>query len=567
MVSEQSPARRRLKPPITSVIVIYVVLALVWLVVTTPFVWDKTHHPLLLTSIRALSLVATGILIAYSLQRTQALRTSKSEYTQLFGNLLEPVMIHTNGLIVDANLHAVEFFEGASKTDLMGQPILRFVHPTDVNAAQQRIAQLQKGKSTKLREETFITLTGKLREVEIAGIPVIHDGKPAVMVIFRDITERKRVQRALSESESRLRTLVHGLMESREQYRSLFENDADMIAWVDLNGIIVSANPATEATVGFTPDELVGRCYRDLITPENHEASQIQFESVMTGHRQLLNTTLIRQDGRRIEVCEKKVPMLIDDKVKGFFWLIRDVSASKAAEEMLIQSERLAAVGQMAAGIAHEIRNPLTALKGFVQLMRSAEDVKDLHLTVMKDELERIESIVNELLIYAKPTSMVLQPDSLNRLIQDVMELLSPHASLRGVQMSVQFDSQVPKTILCDKNRLKQVLVNLVKNAIEAMPQGGEVNMIIRSVDRKFVSVCVSDTGAGIPDEVLTHMGEPFYTTKQGGTGLGLSVSRRIVEAHHGTLHIRSELGKGTEAEMILPTNAVADHPPTNAFQ
>lgn len=607
------------------------------------------------------------------LQREGTLAKSRFEYDQLLHTLLEPVVLHVQGVIVWANPVGVQFFEAQGVEALVGKPILDLVHPDYRDTVRERFRQLEKGQSTVPIEEKFYTLEGTVRDVEVMGIPITFHGKPAVLIIFRDITEKKQQQVAIHNSERRLRTLIDSmpdqicfidsdrrwieanrsllhsvglapdvfrgksttelaelcnpqfkdafitnslysdevfetetnfsvehfeannryvayeitrvpvrvedgscvglvvvardvsdqrlatkrLLESEQRYRSLFENDGDLIVSVDVHGWILAANPRCQATLGYTSEELVGKPYEDLIAPEYLEEVRARFPLVLAGEPQNHFLEILHQNGRRVEVYEKKVPIIIDNQVSGFFWMIKDITEQRVAEELLIKSERLSAVGQMAAGIAHEIKNPLTALKGFVQLMQPSENTSHMptsfYLAVMRDELNRIESIINELLIFAKPAEPRLQPCNCATLVQEVLDLLSPEALLRNIEISVS-GLIAPVNMSCDKSRLKQVLVNLIKNAMEAMPEGGNINIdICTAIDNRSISISVQDDGTGISQEQLTRIGEPFYTTKGTGTGLGLMVSRKIIENHHGTLDIQSEVGKGSRVTVRLP--------------
>jgi PAS domain S-box-containing protein len=236
---------------------------------------------------------------------------------------------------------------------------------------------------------------------------------------------------------------------------------------------------------------------------------------------------------------------------------VQDITEREQSMQLLVQSEKLTAAGQLAAGIAHEIRNPLTSLKGFLHLLKTNNGnpaKHDAYVTIMNDELNRIDQILSELLVLSKPQSVQFIRRRPAAIIQQVLEILQPQAVLKNVQLLV---SQLDETasIYCDENQIKQVLINLVKNGIEAMPEGGRIWVGLET-DRERVIISVADEGAGIPEEILHRIGEPFYTTKEKGTGLGLMVSFKIIENHSGTIQIESEPGKGTLFTITLPQAA-----------
>ncbi len=265
-----------------------------------------------------------------------------------------------------------------------------------------------------------------------------------------------------------------------------------------------------------------------------------------------LEVELIRLDGKLMDAKISATNAVISGKPSCYV-LIRDISERKRAQEFLQNSEKLALVGQLAAGIAHEIRNPLTSLKGFVQLMQKDGMRKPEYFSIMSSELARIELIVNELLVLAKPHAAAFEARNLSTLISHVVTLLETEAILRKVMIRVVFETEMPM-IRCDENHLKQAFINFLKNGIEAMQGSGEIVIRLRSEDSRVI-VRFEDNGMGIAPDQLTRLGEAFFTTKESGTGLGLMVSRRIIENHGGTLRLMSAPGQGTTVEVSLPVH------------
>jgi two-component system, sporulation sensor kinase B len=221
-------------------------------------------------------------------------------------------------------------------------------------------------------------------------------------------------------------------------------------------------------------------------------------------------------------------------------------------KEEIQRAEKLNTLGELAASIAHEVRNPLTVVKGFLQLMQQDEKGKNFdYLSLVLSELGRAESIINDYLNFAKPKFEKIEEFSLPNVLTEVVMLLDPLA----VKQSVQLDSILDSTdfqLITDRNQLKQALVNLIKNAIEATPESGKVTVRYNpNGNQAFVTIL--DTGKGMTHEQLSRIGTLFYTTKDKGTGLGTSVSLRIVEAMNGKVSYKSEIGVGTEVLLILP--------------
>lgn len=246
-----------------------------------------------------------------------------------------------------------------------------------------------------------------------------------------------------------------------------------------------------------------------------------------------------------------KVPLFFDNgRRKGLVTIGRDISKVKEAEEIALRKEKLSVVGELAAGIAHEIRNPLTSIKGFIQLQKETKQASDF-TDIILSELDRINQIVSELLVFSKPQSKILKKFKVKELVDYVIKLTSHEAILHNVEVDVE--NNVQKSLLYgDFNELIQVLVNVVKNSIDAMPDGGKVRIRTREIEDK-IQIKITDIGVGIPEERLEKLGEPFFTLKEKGMGLGLTMSNKIIQDHKGTMKILSKVGWGTKVVITLP--------------
>ena len=216
------------------------------------------------------------------------------------------------------------------------------------------------------------------------------------------------------------------------------------------------------------------------------------------------------------------------------------------------RSEKLTMVGQLAAGVAHEIRNPLTTLKGFIQLQERTGKVNHSHTSMMLSELDRINLIVSEFLVLSKPQAVRFQERDMRQILSEVLYLLDSQAHMHGVSFLVNYEEELP-LVRCEENQMKQVFINIIKNAIEAMPDGGRIEFTVELLTSNHVQVQVRDHGIGIPKENLARMGDPFFTNKEKGTGLGLMVTQRIIFNHKGTFDIQSKENEGTVVTIALP--------------
>lgn len=355
-----------------------------------------------------------------------------------------------------------------------------------------------------------------------------------------EITERKQMELQLLETE--------------ELYRSLVEDTlvGVYIAYVEEAGFVY-VNPRLADIFGYTQEEMVKLTAADLVVPEEREVVLTHQERRTKGDR-----SNIRQQFRGlcknmsvidVEVVQKTTTYKGKPAVIG---ILQDVTERKQAEEMVRKSELLSVVGQMAAGVAHEIRNPLTSLKGFVQLLQSDANGNEEYFRIMLSELNRIEFIISEFLVLAKPQVVFYQRREIRPLLDDIIMLARTQAIMHNIEIVTLCPPQLP-AVMCDENQLKQVFLNLMKNAIESMPDGGVVTVAARQEGGRL-HICFTDQGCGIPEELLDRLGEPFFTTKKAGTGLGLMVSYKIVAQHGGDIKVNSRIGEGTSFEVQLPT-------------
>ncbi len=267
---------------------------------------------------------------------------------------------------------------------------------------------------------------------------------------------------------------------------------------------------------------------------------------------------LLHKNGDWILLETRGVPVMTKEgHVESLVTFARDVTKAKQTEELMLKSEKLSVLGELAAGVAHEIRNPLTSLKGFTKLLTDADDVIRLeYLRIMESELNRINDIVGELMLVAKPQAVSFEHTNIQELIYSVVRLLETQAIMRNIQIWVNISDNIP-LVYGVENQLKQLFINLLKNAIESMEKEGEIHIKIGTRNESVV-LELKDQGCGIPAERLKTLGEPFYTTKEKGTGLGLMVCFKIIEEHGGEIHFSSVENEGTKVEIELPTAPVS---------
>lgn len=340
----------------------------------------------------------------------------------------------------------------------------------------------------------------------------------------------------------------------QQHYKSLFEKNPDAVFSFDLKGKYLSVNKAMEQLLGYTEKEFLQLSFLPLVEKAELSRTKHHYEKAATGYTQHYETKALHKDGRIIHVSVTNIPIIVDDEVVGVYGIAKDITNHKATEQQLIKSEKLSAVGQLSASIAHEIRNPLTALKGFLQIMRSSAPSGEIcYYEIMADEIARIEQITGELLMVAKPQVHHFHYENLIDIFYDVTTLLGSQALMNKVDIKVMAE-EIP-LVYCVAHQLKQVFINLIKNAIESMPTGGLIQVLLGITSTGHVLIQIQDQGCGIPEDLLNNIGIPFYTTKQKGTGLGMMTSFKIIESHAGKMEIGSKEGEGTIVKISLPVH------------
>jgi PAS domain S-box-containing protein len=318
---------------------------------------------------------------------------------------------------------------------------------------------------------------------------------------------------------------------------------------------IVYVNKATVSMIGAnSKEDLIGKSIYDFVDLEYEERIEERLKQVKLEKRPLNNIEhrVKHLDGSMFFFEVSSLSIVFGGK-ECILSIGKDITSRKVHTEGLLQkSEKLAMLGQMAAGIAHEIRNPLTSIKGFIHLLKS-NNLDEEYFDIVFSELERINSIVGEFLVLAKPSVANFVEQDVTILIKDIVTLIDTQSILSNVQIFVEFDRDLPM-VNCEKNQLKQVFLNIIKNSIEAMPNGGNIDVKVKAKEEGKISIEIIDQGIGIPKERMSTLGEPFYSTKEKGTGLGLMTCFKIIESHNGQFIINSKLNEGTTIEIILPT-------------
>nr|WP_207719737.1 MULTISPECIES: PAS domain-containing protein [Bacillus] len=461
------------------------------------------------------------------------------EFERLVEMLPNPLYVSINGTIAYANNAMLAMLGAESKDEVIGRRSYEFIEEEYHDIVKNRIVRMQKGMEVGMIEQTWRRLDGTPVHLEVKAAPTTYKNQRAELLLLIDISSRKKFQTILQKS--------------RERYQLLIQNSIDTLAvihndkWVFMNESGISLFEAE------TYEDLIGKNVYDQLHPCDHDGVKQRIQNIINRktESEIIKQSWFTFKNRLIYTEMVCIPTTFFGET-AVQVILRDISERKQTEELMLKSEKLSIAGQLAAGIAHEIRNPLTAIKGFLQLMKPTMEENEHYFEIVFSELSRIELILSELLMLAKPQqNAVKERVNLKKIISEVTALLETQANLKGIFIKTDYEHD-SMYINGDQNQLKQVFINLIKNAVESMPDGGTVH-IIMTEDEYSVNVTVKDEGDGIPENVLKRIGEPFLTTKEKGTGLGLMVTFNLIKNHQGAIQVDSKPDRGTAFHITFP--------------
>ncbi len=380
--------------------------------------------------------------------------------------------------------------------------------------------------------------------VVLAGIWVVSGYVDRLNLLVSDLNKREKEAHELTE---RLNRITDNLQEI------VFETNE--------KGQIIFLNQAWKQMTGYDIDECLGTMYNQYFDQEERVVKHLL--SVIKEHKDAgrVELQLLHKEGKKVwgDVHYK---LYFDEQHQftGGIGTVADITKQKQAkleleksnQQLQMQAQKLAVAGQIAAGIAHEVRNPLTSVNGFLQLMKTQYPERTDYFDIIFSEIKRIDFVLSELLVLAKPQSVNFQEVRLHELLEQVITLLKTNAVLSNIDLKQPFKKQDAGAILADANQMKQLFINLIKNAIEAMPEGGSIYISTEKVMNEW-KITIQDEGKGMSEENIQKIYDPFFSTKKEGTGLGLTICATILKDHHGRMEVSSELGKGTAFHIYLP--------------
>lgn len=469
------------------------------------------------------------------------LEESRKHFKTLFNVTVDPVVIvDSQGTIVEIT-ERVEEITGFKREELVGKQFMKTSILTEESKAVvlENLARRLRGISIAPYEVEVLTKDRRKIPYEINAEKIEYRGKPAVMAAFRDITERKLIEEELRKS--------------RERYIKLFAFSPVGTAMTDLEGRYLEVNRAYAKIFGVSEKNLLGRKVTELIEEEESRKTQEDINELFTkGYSEGV---------RELRIFDKKLilsyvnTLLYDEEKKpvAIISMIQDITERRHMEEQLLKAERFAAIGELASIVGHEIRNPLGVIQNSAYYLKmrlkEADEKVARHLDILLKEVNRGNTIISDLLNFAQgPKPPTLQLVDLNQIVVEALSRID----IPKIVETATILGKLSK-LRADSNQILRVLLNLMMNGIQAMPEGGTLS--IKTDDSEgFVEVSIIDTGVGIPEENMEKLFTPLFSTKAKGVGLGLYISKGIVEAHGGTITVQSKVGKGSTFIIRLPT-------------
>jgi PAS domain S-box-containing protein len=381
-----------------------------------------------------------------------------------------------------------------------------------------------------------------------------------------DFVQHLAEHAAVAMSNARL---YERLRESEERYRAYVENVPDAIWETNANARYTYWSPQVKSLTGYSPEELLGHTpYEFLVHPDEREDVKNRIRRMTEEARQeyVVRHQAVRKDGSVFHLEASIRPMWDEyGRPISYGGVARDVSEQMRLQEQLVQSAKLSAIGQMISGVAHELNNPLTTVMGYTQLLLAGDSNEDVKADLQRiyDDALRAQRIVQDLLIFARQKKPQRSPTDVNEAIQRTLSLRSYELKVDDIELVTELEENLRWT-MADAYQLQQVFLNIVNNAHQAMAQqrrAGVLTVHSECIGEETIRVTFSDTGPGIPPQVLTRIFDPFFTTKDVGmgTGLGLSVSHGIIQEHGGRIWAESDPGQGTTFLIELPVISWAD--------
>lgn len=464
-------------------------------------------------------------------------------FEELFDKLPIAVVIHHHGTVLFANAHAHSLAGATQPRQLIGMNVTDFVHPDYLKDISERIEQVLAGKAAPMVEEKFITLDGRVIEVETMGFPFLYKGVSAVQVIFRDITEKKKTEAEIRKNET--------------LFSQLFHNIPMAVVKLDETGRVSGINKGFEKMFGYREDELRGKNLNDFIVPDDLRNEGIDLNNLIASNRTVSLESIRRhRSGQLINVILYGVPVMLDNRTIGIYGVYVDITERKKVEEEL--KIRNAELDNFVYKVSHDLRAPLSSILGLVNLskIQGNTDNPQEYISLIGEKIQGLDHFISDVLSHSKNLKMEVNTSKvdLQKIIEQTFTDLGYLEGARETRRVVRIDGI---DFYSDQWRVSEIFRNLISNAIKyRRPDSDDSEIIIKiNVDHLCADIIFADNGIGIRDSSLKRIFEMFYrATDQGdGSGIGLYIVKNAVEKLGGQIKVASKPGEGTRFHIILP--------------
>ncbi len=486
-------------------------------------------------------------------QAEEALKESEEKFSRAFHSNPHPMSIVTleEGRYLDVNDSYVQTF-GLSRKELCGRTSTEMGIVKTGRINKRLLQMLEKRQQVKNLEIELYTRSGHKVDALLSADKVEIGGQCCLLAVLNDVTESKKAEEALRESEERYRALLE-LGERIGEAMVMLQDDERG------TGMHVYVSDEWSRITGYSREELLNMSMAELIHPDDREEAIKRYKKRIRGEvlPGLYEITIVRKDGTEIPVEATYAYSSYKGKPVNVGY-IRDISERKKMEEQLIVTDRLASIGELASGVAHELNNPLTGIIGFSELLLNKDVPEDMRqdLKTIHGEAQRTAQVVKNLLTFARKHDTTKNPVYINETIKSVLDLRAYEQKVHNIEVVTNFDPDL-LAITADAFRLQQAFVNIIINAEYFMLQAHGKGTLIITTERRgdIIRVSFADDGQGIKKEHLRHLFDPFYTTKEvgQGTGLGLSICHGIVTEHGGQIYVDSKPGHWSTFTVELP--------------
>lgn len=461
----------------------------------------------------------------------KALKESELRLRRITDNMLDGVCTLSESGVFDYVSPSHQSIIGFTPDDLVGKNNINLLHPDDRGRLKKFFTTLINTDSGGTIEYRALHKKGYYVWLESVGRVFINEsnGSKQCVVASRDITTRKQAESELRQREEDLRYKV-------EYLNTLINNMNELCYTYDKDFLISFVNQKTLDVTGYSQEDLLGKSFVHFIPESDQEKVMQQVRKrFSSGNTSVHEHRIISKDGRELLLKVKSSAVFEQGGITCGLVLAEDITQQRKIEKEMARLGQLNTVGEMAASIGHEIRNPMTTVQGFLQMMSQNENLKEQrpYFDLMLEELSRANSIITEFLSLAKDKMVYLKKYNLNRIVQALAPLLVADAIKEDKGIMFQLDD-IPEVLL-DEKEIRQLILNLVRNGLEAMPAGGKIT-IKTSQEENEVILSIQDQGTGIAPEIKDQLGTPFLSSKENGIGLGLAVCYSIVARHNANM-------------------------------